>query len=55
MLSDGKKKLVIKIEGGQLKILADLNKDGEASLSLSVDLQEVIDETGILKKLTGAD
>ena len=38
------KKVMMAIEDGQLKILVDANKDGQAVISISVDLTEVADE-----------
>jgi hypothetical protein len=52
MSSDGKK-VQLKIEDGKLIITVDTNKDGEAVLKLECDLQEVVDESGLLKKIGG--
>lgn len=52
MSTDGKK-VAIKIVDGKLVILVDTNQDGEASLKIECDLQEVVDETGLLKKIGG--
>lgn len=52
MSNDGKK-VTLKIEDGQLVIMVDTNLDGEAVLKIVCDLQEVVDESGLLKKIGG--
>jgi hypothetical protein len=52
MSTDGKK-VTLKIESGKLLILVDTNLDGEAVLKIECDLQEVVDESGLLKKIGG--
>ena len=44
ILSDDNKKVSLVIDEGKLKILVDANKDGEAVISIAVDLMEVADE-----------
>lgn len=43
-MSDDNKKVSLVIDEGKLKILVDANKDGEAVISIAVDLMEVADE-----------
>lgn len=52
MSNDGKK-VQLKIEDGQLVIIVDTNQDGEAVVKIICDLQEVVDESGLLKKIGG--
>ena len=43
-MSSKDKKVTMEIKDGKLIILADLNKDGEAIVNITVDLSEVADE-----------
>lgn len=52
MSTEGKK-VTLKIEDGKLVIIVDTNLDGEAVIKVECDLQEVVDETGLLKKIGG--
>lgn len=43
-MSSEKKTVTLEIADGKLLIIVDANKDGQAVLSVSVDLSEVADE-----------
>ena len=47
------KKVNLKIEDGNLIISVDTNQDGEDVIKIVCDLQEVVDESGLLKKIGG--
>lgn len=44
IMSSEDKKVTLELKDGKLLIQADLNKDGEAIVTIAVDLSEVADE-----------
>ena len=52
-MSDDNKKVTLKIQDGKLIISVDTNQDGEDVIQIICDLQEVVDESGLLKRIGG--
>ena len=52
-MSKDNKKVTLKIQDGNLIIAVDTNQDGEDVIKIVCDLQEVVDESGLLKKIGG--
>lgn len=52
-MSEDGKKVSLKIEDGNLIISVDTNQDGEDVIKIVCNLQEVVDESGLLKKIGG--